>query len=90
MAKRSEFCVDCRKKAVVFYGVGQRCQHHADIFDEALYQKRKEEWKAECEARAAHVCGEDEFSCRDCCEHQFDLSEGGYCINGCELHRTEV
>lgn len=33
-------------------------------------------------------CSQDE-SCSECCDHEFDPNEGFYCINGCELHKSE-
>lgn len=32
-------------------------------------------------------CGEE--LCKTCCPHEFDSSEGGYCLN-CETHQSEV
>lgn len=30
----------------------------------------------------------EEHPCRGCCDHEFDMDEGGYCINGCETHHS--
>lgn len=32
----------------------------------------------------------DEKPCVSCCDHEFDDGEGGYCINGCEAHASDV
>ncbi len=31
----------------------------------------------------------DGETCASCCDHEFDMSEGGYCINGCDSHYTD-
>lgn len=37
------------------------------------------------ECRECHDRG-----CKECCIHDFDASEGGYCMNDCGLNRWEM
>lgn len=58
------------------------------IEDKERRRIEKENWvNKPCEE-----CGEGslgfEEDCQECCDHEFDMSEGGYCINGCEKHYT--
>lgn len=65
-------CQDCNiKKATVTYGLGhRRCDGCAEVFNQKIQAKRKEAFELEKAARAAHVCGEDDYSgCEECCEH---------------------
>lgn len=89
---RQELCNDCQaKKATVFYGLGERCDDCAEMFSDKIWRLNQERHLAECEARAKHICGDgnDEIACNNCCDHEFDMDEGGYCINGCEKHYTD-
>lgn len=75
---------------VSVWGTGiKRCEP-CDADQRALVQdKRRREFEAErarlkahCDAReAAGSCPDDGEVCSECCEHEFDPSEGMMCLN---------
>lgn len=71
----ASLCHDCIISVpVVFYGTGVgRCKSCSVRFDHAIYTKRVEEHRAQREADAKHVCGQEidgaSELCADCCDH---------------------
>jgi hypothetical protein len=93
MFLRTPYCIDCGSPDVkVHWGGGGRCQKCSDRFSAEVQAKRKREFEDECARKKLHAykrdvdghCPDDGEVCPDCCEHEFDWSEGGMCII-CEL-----
>jgi hypothetical protein len=72
------------------WGMGAvRCQACGDAFDAKIHEERKAESAREAERLCAHhlarqangACPDDGVSCPECCEHEFDPSEGNMCLN---------
>lgn len=91
------YCIDCgSSERAVYWGGGPRCQKCSDKFSEEVRIKRELQFKQERAAYDAHIyhakhegeCPDDGVVCKSCCEHEFDDSEGGYCLN-CEAHATD-
>ena len=79
-------CDDCKLTPPTrTYGLGSvRCDARAKVFDEDCHAKRLDGAKLIREALRAHVeagCPDDGVVCSDCCEHEYDVNEGGMCIN---------
>jgi hypothetical protein len=99
MNEAPSLCRDCdRWNATVVYAMGEkRCTVCAAKFSAEVAIRRATALEKERLRLQAHLlrleadghCPDDGVVCEACCEHEFDSSEGGYCINGCEKHVTD-
>src|SRR5688500_12780308 len=86
-------CMDCNAEGPsTHYFFGSRCPTCHDAFQEKLQAERVARWAEEKRQRERHRCGKDipdaADTCPECCEHEFDSSEGGYCLN-CDGHVSD-
>ena len=61
-----------------------RCAPCSDVRHKQIYAHRRIEEEQEKRALAEHRaagCPDDGLFCPECCEHEFDASEGGMCLN---------
>lgn len=88
------WCVDCGpfgRVPVVHYTWKSRCNVCSDHFQRQLHAKRVQEEQERRARLQAHIeanCPDDGEVCSSCCEHEFDSSEGGYCLN-CDSHWSD-
>lgn len=91
-------CHICNKgPAVSIWGLGTaRCRPCTDDWSNQVQQKRQLQHDAEHRAYTAHTasreehgeCPDDGVVCSECCFHEFDWSEGGFCLN-CNVHQFD-
>lgn len=93
-----DLCDDCKRvPPVVTWGLGTvRCQACSDAWAEKVRAENQARFEAERKAYFEHVkvrdetgeCPDDGELCNDCCDHEYDSSEGYTCLNcgddGCE------
>lgn len=84
-------CYSCGSAEVTTHWVlpGSQCQPCADIKQAKINADRKAREEKEFAAYKAHAfrreedgqCPDDGEVCNECCEHEYDASEGFMCLN---------